>query len=95
MTTATNDPVPPFCRIADADPHLRRFLFGGQRPGRRMEAMSCYWRFLLMNILVSRLNSREWNTWAHCWLASMKTGSSSLPGESEQDQRENAEGLVA
>jgi hypothetical protein len=24
-----------------------------------MEAMSCYWRFLLMNILVRRLNSRE------------------------------------
>ena len=59
LTTATNDPVPLFCRIADADPHLRRFLFGGQRPGRRMEAMSCYWRFLLMNILVRRLNSRE------------------------------------
>ncbi len=59
MTAATNDPVPPFCRIADADPHLRRFLFGGQRPGRRMEAMSCYWRFLLMNVLVHRLNSRE------------------------------------
>ena len=50
MTTATNDPVPLFCRIADADPHLRRFLFGGQRPGRRMEATSCYWRFLLMNM---------------------------------------------
>ena len=25
----------------------------------RMEAMSCYWRFLLMNVLVRRLNSRE------------------------------------
>ena len=59
MTSATNDPLPLFCRIADADPHLRRFLFGRQRPGRRMEAMSWYWRFLLMNILVRRLNSRE------------------------------------
>jgi hypothetical protein len=31
MTTATNDPLPLFCRIADADPHLRRYLFGRQR----------------------------------------------------------------
>ena len=59
MTTATNDPLPLFFRIADADPHLRRYLFGRQRPGRRMEAMSWYWRFLLMIILVRRLNSRE------------------------------------
>jgi hypothetical protein len=59
MTTATNDPLPLFCRIADADPHLRRYLFGRQRPGTRMEAMSWYWRFLLMIILVRRLNSRE------------------------------------
>ena len=59
MTTATNDPLPLFCRIADADPHLRRYLFGRQRPGTRMEAMSWYWRFLLMIILARRLNSRE------------------------------------
>jgi hypothetical protein len=30
--------------------HLRRFLFERQRPSGRMEAMSCYWLFLLMNI---------------------------------------------
>jgi hypothetical protein len=61
MTTATNDPLPLFCRIADADPHLRRYLFGRQRPGTRMKAMSWYWRFLflLMILLVRRLNSRE------------------------------------
>jgi TniQ protein len=58
-TTATNDPLPLFFRIADADPHLRRYLFGRQRPGTRMEAMSWYWRFLLMIILARRLNSRE------------------------------------
>jgi hypothetical protein len=55
MTTATNDPLPLFCRIADSDPHLRRYLFGRQRSGKRMED----WRFLLMTILVRRLNSRE------------------------------------
>ena len=55
MTTATNDRLPLFCRIADADPHLRRYLFGRQRPGTRMEAMSWYWRFLLMIILVRQL----------------------------------------
>jgi hypothetical protein len=59
LTTATNDPLPPFFRIADADPHLRRYLFGRQRPGTRMEAMSWYLRFLLMIILVRKLNSRE------------------------------------
>ena len=59
LTTATNDPLPLFFRIAAADPHLRRYLFGRQRPGTRMEAMSWYWRFLLMIILVRRLNSRE------------------------------------
>jgi hypothetical protein len=40
MTTATNDPLPRFCRIADEDPRLRRYLFGRHRPGTRMEAMS-------------------------------------------------------
>jgi hypothetical protein len=58
LTTTTNDPLPLFLRIADADPHLRHYLFGGQRPGRRMEVMSWYWRFLLMIILVRQLNSR-------------------------------------
>jgi hypothetical protein len=59
LTTATNDPLPLFFRIADADPHLRRYLFGRQRPGTRMEALSWYWRFLLMIILARRRNSRE------------------------------------
>jgi len=55
----TNDPLPLFFRIADADPHLRRYLFGRQRPGTRMEVLSWYWRFLLMIILARRLNSGE------------------------------------
>jgi hypothetical protein len=59
LTTATNDPLPLFLRIADADTYLRRYLFGRQRPGTRMEAISWYWRFLLMNTLVRRLNSRD------------------------------------
>jgi hypothetical protein len=59
LTTATNDPVPLFFRIADADPHWRRYLFGRQGPGTRMEAMSWYWRFLLMIILIRQLNSRK------------------------------------
>ena len=40
LTTTTNDPLPLFLRIADADPHLRRYLFGRQRTRTRMEAMS-------------------------------------------------------
>jgi hypothetical protein len=59
LMTASNDPLPLFFRMADADPHLRRYLFGRQRPGMRMEALSWYWRFLLMIILARRLNSRE------------------------------------
>jgi len=59
LTTATDNPLPLFFRIADADPHLRRYLFGRQRPGTRMEALSWYWRVLLMIILVRQLNSRE------------------------------------
>jgi hypothetical protein len=59
LTTATNDLLPLFCRIADADPRLRRYLFGRQRPGMRVVAMSWYWRFLLMIILARRLNSRK------------------------------------
>jgi hypothetical protein len=59
LTTAMNDPLPLFFRIADADPHLRRYLFGRQRPGTRMEVLSWYWRFLLMIILARRLNSGE------------------------------------
>jgi hypothetical protein len=59
LMTAINDPLPLFFRIVDADPHLRRYLFGRQRPETRMEALSWYWRFLLMIILARRLNSGE------------------------------------
>jgi hypothetical protein len=53
---ATNDPLPLFFRIADADLHLRRYLLGRQRPGTRMEALSWYWWFLLMIILAVAVN---------------------------------------
>jgi hypothetical protein len=33
LMTATNHPLPLFYRIADADPHLRRYLFGGSVQG--------------------------------------------------------------
>jgi hypothetical protein len=60
LTIATNDPLPLFFRIADSDsdPHLG-YLFGRQRPGTRIEAMSWYWHFLLMIIVARRLNSGE------------------------------------
>jgi hypothetical protein len=49
LTTPTDDRVPPFFRIVDADPHWRHYLFERQRPETRIETMSWYWRFLLMN----------------------------------------------
>jgi hypothetical protein len=52
-------PLPLFVRIADADPLLRRYLFGRQRPGMRIERLSWYSRFLLMIILVRQLNARQ------------------------------------
>ena len=55
LTTPTDDRVPPFLRIFDADPQWRRYLFGRQRPERQVEAMSWYWRFLLMMTLVCQL----------------------------------------
>ena len=39
MTTAMNDPLPLFCRIGDADPHLRRYLFGRAASRTRLEAI--------------------------------------------------------
>jgi hypothetical protein len=42
--------------ILDADPHWRHYLFGRQRPETPVEAMSWYWRFLLMMTLVRQLN---------------------------------------
>ncbi len=56
LTTSTDDRVPPFLRIFDADPQWRRYLFGRQRPETQVEAMSWYWRFLLMMTLVRKLS---------------------------------------
>jgi hypothetical protein len=56
LTTPTDDRVPPFFRIIDADPHRRHYLFGSQRPETRVETMSWYCRFLLMMTLVHQLN---------------------------------------
>jgi hypothetical protein len=54
--TPTDDRVPPFLRIFDADPQWRRYLFGRQLPETQFEAMSWYWRFLLMMALVRKLS---------------------------------------
>jgi hypothetical protein len=43
-------------RLGDADPNWRHYLFGRQRPETPVEAMSWYWRFLLMMTLVRQLN---------------------------------------
>jgi hypothetical protein len=59
LTATTDGRVPLFVRIADADPRLRHYLFGRQRPGMRIERLSWYWRFLLMIVLVRQLDSRE------------------------------------
>ncbi|MBV8968567.1 MAG: TniQ family protein [Verrucomicrobia bacterium] len=56
LTTPADDRVPPFFRIIDADPHLRHYLFGSQRPETRVETMSWYCRFLLMMTLARQLN---------------------------------------
>ena len=56
LTTPTDDRVPPFFRIIDADPHRRHYLFGSQRPETRVETMSWYCRFLLMMTLARQLN---------------------------------------
>jgi hypothetical protein len=59
LTTRTDGPLPLFFRMADADPHLRYYIVGRLRSGMRIERLSWYWRFLLMIILVRKLNSRE------------------------------------
>ena len=56
LTTPTDDRVPPFFRIIDADPHRRHYLFGSQRPETRVETMSWYCRFLLLMTLARQLN---------------------------------------
>ncbi len=58
LTTPTDDRVPPFFRIVDADPNWRHYLFGRQRPETRVETMSWYWRFLLMMTLVRKLTCK-------------------------------------
>ena len=55
LTTTTEDPLQLFVRIANADPRLRHYLFGRQRPGMRIERLSWYWRFLLMIVLCASL----------------------------------------
>jgi hypothetical protein len=57
LTTPTDDPLPRFFRLADADPYLRHYLLGRQRPGTRIETLSWYWRFLMMIILVRQLSA--------------------------------------
>ena len=59
LTATADGRVPLFVRIADADPRLRHYLFGRQRPGMRIERLSWYWRFLLMIVLVRQLDSRK------------------------------------
>jgi hypothetical protein len=59
LTATTDGRVPLFVRIADADPRLRHYLFGRQRPGMQIERLSWYWRFLLMIVLERQLDSRE------------------------------------
>jgi hypothetical protein len=55
LTAATNDPLPLFCRIADVDPHLRRYCSDGSERKRCPGPGA----FLLMIILARQLNSRE------------------------------------
>jgi hypothetical protein len=55
LTTPTDDQVPPFLQIVDADPQWRRYLFERQRPDTRVEEMSWYWRFLLMMTVLRQL----------------------------------------
>jgi len=59
LTTTTEDPLPLFVRIADADPRLRHYFSDDSVLGMRIEKLSWYWRFLLMIVLVRQLNSRE------------------------------------
>jgi hypothetical protein len=59
LTTATNDPLPLFCRIADVDPHLRRYFSDGSGRGRERKRCPGTGAFLLMIILARQLNSRE------------------------------------
>jgi hypothetical protein len=55
LATPTDDRVPPFLRIVDADLHWRHYLFWRQRPEVRVETMSWYWRFLLMMTFLRQL----------------------------------------
>lgn len=55
LTTPTDDPLPPFVRIIDADPRWSHYLVRRQRPEPRVETFSWHWRFLLMIALVRRL----------------------------------------
>jgi hypothetical protein len=59
LMTETDDPLPLFLRIIDADPHWRHHLAGRQRPETRIETLSWQWRFLLMIAIERELNSKR------------------------------------
>jgi len=53
----TDEPLPLFLRIIDADPHCR--LAGRQRLETRIETFSWQWRFLLMIAIARKLTSKK------------------------------------
>src|SRR4051812_42915054 len=59
LTTPTDGPLPPFCRMIDADPRWSHYLVRRQRPEPRVETFSWHWRFLLMIALVRQLGFQE------------------------------------
>jgi len=58
LTTTTEDRVPLFVRIADADPQLRHYLFERQRLGMQIKRLSWYWR-VHWNSLLKRILLNE------------------------------------
>jgi hypothetical protein len=52
LITETDDPLPLFLRIIDADPHWRHHLAGRQRPETRIETLSWQWRFMAVALFV-------------------------------------------
>jgi hypothetical protein len=41
----TDDPLPLFLGVIDADPHWRHYLAGRQQPETRIETFSWQWQF--------------------------------------------------
>ena len=58
LTAPTDDLLPPFVRIIEADPRWSHYLVRRPRPEPRVETFSWHWRFLLMIALVRRLSFR-------------------------------------